>query len=260
MGTLVSFAQRSLRQFVNSNRSICRSLENRFTKQDSSTGYRSLLLARINAAVGPNTNSILEVGGIDRPLLRKSPQYRYLGLDLDATESCERIYDTFMIGSIESPLKVTVDMIISITLLEHVPDNRSAMRSIFNGLNPGGSMHHYLPSANHPYAICLRLVGPRLQRLLIRWLRPGSQEVTGYPAYFDHCTPRKMLHLCESTGFQQIQVKSLYDASDYFAFFVPCWVLAALFDRICRTLRLSAFCSGFVLSASHPRNSLSKEG
>ncbi len=143
-------------------------------------------------------------------------------------------------------------MVISMTLLEHVPDNGAAMRSIFGGLTPGGSMHHYIPSANHPYSLCLRLVGPRLQSFLIHWLRPGAEEVTGYPAYFDHCTPHKMERLCERSGFDRINITPFYGASDYFAFFVPAWALVALFDRLCGFLRLRWFCSGFVLSAYRP--------
>ena len=116
------------------------------------------------------------------------------------------------------------------------------MRSIFGGLIPGGSMHHYIPSDNHPYSLCLRLVGPRMQRFLIHWLRPGAKAVTGYPAYFDHCTPRKMERLCERSGFDRISIVPFYGASDDFGFF----------DRLCGLLRLRRFCSGFVLSTYHP--------
>ena len=83
-------------------------------------------------------------------------------------------------------------MVISITMLEHVPNNTLAVGSMFEALKPGGVTHHYVPSNWHPYSIALRMVGPKLQKRLIATLRQAAAAVTGYPAFFDHCSVTSM--------------------------------------------------------------------
>ena len=193
--------------------------------------------------------AILEVGGIDRPLLARSPAYEYIGLDIEEKPACNSIYDYFIVQSIEKPTSILVDMVIPITLMEHVPDNEAAVRSMFAALRPGGTTHHYIPSKWHPYALATRLVGPVLQRRLIPLLRPAAVGVTGYPAFFDKCTPSAMTALFRRQGFSKINVKAFYRASDYFAFFLPVYLTVAMFENLCSALDWHFFASGFVISA-----------
>ena len=96
------------------------------------------------------------VGGhVNRPLLSKSDQYTYVGLDVDERPDCYHVYDRFYCQSIEEPVDISADMIVSITLLEHVPNNRLAIKSIYNSLKPGAFNHHYVPSKWHPYSLAL---------------------------------------------------------------------------------------------------------
>jgi len=44
---------------------------------------------------------VLEIGGVDRPLLEKSSSYKYLGMDIDFRPDCNLIYDEFFVQSIE---------------------------------------------------------------------------------------------------------------------------------------------------------------
>ncbi|RWO76134.1 hypothetical protein [Mesorhizobium sp.] len=169
----------------------------------------------------------------DRPATSGSADFTYIGLDIDEKPDCYRIYDRFAVQSIEQPVDLQADMLISITLMEHVPDNRAASRSMFLALRPG-VVHHYIPSKWHPYSVALRLVGPVMQKWLIPHLRPAAVGVTGYPAFFDHCSPSDMARLFRSQGFEQVDVMSFYRASDYFAFFLPAYVSVALFDNLVR--------------------------
>ena len=194
-------------------------------------------------------NSILEVGGIDRPLLAKSNDYEYIGIDIDEQPACHEIYDEFIVRSIEESVERKVDLIISCTLLEHVANNENAIKVMHEALNDHGVMHHYVPSKWHPYAIALRLVGPTIQKILIPLLRPGAEAVSGYPAFFNHCSPQAMRRLVNRTGFSEVSIKPFYRASDYFAFFVPAYLLVVLFENACARFGWSFFCSGFVISA-----------
>ena len=185
-------------------------------------------------------------------MLKKNPEYTYDGLDIEEKDSCYEIYDHFLVQSIEDPLPRNYEVILSTTVLEHVRDNVAACDSMYRALVPGGHVHHYVPSKNHPYALCLRLVGPRLQKLLIRYLRPHTVEITGYPTFFHHCTPGGMRALLARTGFSDIDIRPYYRANDYFAFFLPAFLAITAFENLCQRFGWSYFASGFVVSARKP--------
>lgn len=242
-----------LRTFIGWNRNAAEWLERRFPGIFGAPSYKAELESRIAGDVERlRPSAILEVGGIDRPLLERSADFTYIGLDIEEKPDCYRIYDQFVVQSIEQPVDIEADMLISITLMEHVPNNKAAARSMFLVLTPGGVMHHYIPSKWHPYSVALRIVGPVMQKWLIPYLRPSAVGVTGYPAFFDHCSPSGMAKLFRDQGFEQIDVRSFYRASDYFAFFLPAYISVALFENMCAALDWRFFCSGFVISARRP--------
>jgi hypothetical protein len=242
-----------IRSFVRANRewsARCRQRHPRFFDYPS---YQQELQTRIDRALTEGATSVLEPGGIDRPLLERSESFRYDGLDLDEQPTCHEVYDHFWVQSVEQPIPGRYDLIISMTLLEHVPDNAAAARSIADALLPGGSTHHYVPGGYHPYALATRLVGPRLQRRLIRLLRPQVEEHTsGYATFFDHCTPAAMSRLFRDAGLVDIDCKAFYRANDYFAWLLPAFLFVTAFENLCRWLDWRVFASGFVISARRP--------
>jgi SAM-dependent methyltransferase len=242
-----------LAEFVRLNRKAATWLETRFPGFFAEPSYKLALEQRIYADLaGSNVNVVLEVGGIDRPLLQRSAAFEYVGLDIEARPDCYKVYDKFIVQSIEEKVDASADMVVSITLLEHVPNNDAAVRSIYDILTPGGATHHYVPSKWHPYSIALRMVGPVMQKKLIALLRPAAAAVTGYPAFFDHCTPWGMSRLFSKAGFTNIDVRAFYRASDYFAFFLPAYLLVACFENLCAATGFRFFCSGFIISARKP--------
>jgi hypothetical protein len=242
-----------LREFVKLNRNAAAWLERRFPKLFISPSYHEELQRRIAADIAMlKPSRILEVGGIDRPLLKRSDSYEYVGIDIEVQPTCHEKYDAFIVQSIEQPVNIQTDMVISITLLEHVSNNTAAITSIFNALNSDGTTHHYVPSKWHPYSIGLRMVGPSLQRRLIAVLRPAAVDVTGYPAFFDHCSPAAMSALLRNAGFNDIKITCYFRACDYFAFFLPAYLVVAAFENLCQKLSVDFFCSGFVISARKP--------
>ena len=88
------------------------------------------LNSRINYSVNETApKTVLEIGGIDRPLLKKSSLYKYLGMDIDFRPDCNLVYDEFFVQSIEEKFTKRSDLIISKTLLEHVKDNKKSIIS-----------------------------------------------------------------------------------------------------------------------------------
>jgi SAM-dependent methyltransferase len=235
------------------NRSAARWLEGRFLEIFGGPSFVDELRAVVSSEIAASSPSVvLEVGGIDRPLLEKSVAFEYIGLDIEEQPACRRVYDRFIVQSIEAPIAASADLVFSMTLMEHVPDNAAAVRSMFGALREGGSTHHYVPSKWHPYAIATRIVSPSAQKRLIRHLRPETVEVTGYPTFFDRCSPKSMRALFEEAGFVDVKVTPYYRASDYFSFFLPAYLVIVAFENLCKRLSLQTFSSGFIISARKP--------
>lgn len=253
MAPLAGYPMRAVRSFVAINRRWSHGFRRRASTFFDLRPYGDDLRCLIERDIaGRRPQTIIEVGGIDRPLLEKDSRFRYVGVDVEDKENCREIYDEFIVRSIEKPLPVEADILISKTLMEHVRDNGAAVRNMYAALNPGGRTFHYIPSKWHPYSMALRLVTPTMQRRLIPLLRPGAEAVTGYPAFFDHCSPPAMRQLFQDAGFRDVEVTPYYRAHDYFAFFFPAFLLVSTIEYICKRMGWSLFCSGFIISATRP--------
>lgn len=239
-----------IKSFVRFNKTLSAYCEKRWPQIFGGDNCTHELLSRITTDIASRKpRRILECGGIDRPLLGKSADYTYVGLDIEDKQACYEVYDEFYVRSVEEPFGTLADMIISTTLLEHVRNNRSAVKQMHAALTDRGTTHHYVPSKYHPYSLLLRLLGPNLQKKLIAILRPEGKEVSGYPAFFDGCSPEEMKRLFEAAGFSEVDVRPFYRANDYFDFFVPAYVFITLFENLCRALSWRYWCSGFVITA-----------
>lgn len=239
-----------IRKFITENRKICQYLVEKYPGYFGSEPYKRFLLHKIQSTLdGGEVEKVLEVGGIDRPLLRKSNSFEYHGMDIESKDKCFEIYDEFIVQSVEDQIEETYDLIISITLLEHVQNNTKSIQSMFFALQDGGVTHHYVPSRWHPYSVALRIVGPVMQKKLIPILRPQAKN-SGYPAFFDLCTVSAMENAMQLQGFQNIESTAFYRASDYFAFFIPFFLLVSTFENFCKHFGFTLFASGFVISAT----------
>lgn len=194
--------------------------------------------------------SVLEAGGIDRPLWHKDEELIYDGLDIEYKECCKVIYDHFIVQSIEEPIENKYDLIVSKTLFEHVPNNRKAFHSIYQALSKNGKIISYQPSKYHPYSLLLRLIGNRGQRFLIKKLLPWLDDGTrGYPAYFNYCSPWQMRKLLTEIGFKSVKITCFYHANSYFSFCFPLFLLITLWENICKKLNWETCCAGFIVEA-----------
>lgn len=242
-----------IRRFISFNKKISRSIKARCPKLFVGDNSHEELGQRIWADIAAlPAKSVLECGGIDRPLLRKQDVSEYIGLDIESRPACYEVYHKFIVQSVEQPIDVRVDMVISTTLMEHVPDTSAAFKAVHGALRPGGTTHHYIPCKWHPYSIALRLVGWRMQRYLINLLRPEAAGVSGYRTFFDNCSPGGLRRAMLQAGFADINIKPYYRAADYFEMLVPVYVLVGLFETMCEKFNFSFFAAGVVLSGRKP--------
>ena len=239
-----------LRNLVSLNVKLTQSFDRQFPRLIQGGNYRDSMLSIIDSCIRQREFShVLEVGGIDRPLLKRSKKIKYVGLDIERKDRCKDLYDHFIVQSIEDPIPGTYDLIVSITLLEHVSDVTLSIGQMHKVLRIGGYIVHYAPNKYHPYSLILRLVGPKIQKRLIKILRPWAAQVTGYPAFFDKCSPREMKKISSALGFREIRVIPFFRANDYFRFFVPAYILVTLLENICKKLKWEWLCSGFIIVA-----------
>jgi|GEM_PF-1327730 len=242
---------RVVQKLVKANRRAADVASNKWPKLFKTESYARLFDERIRRALA-DASSVLEVGGIDRPYLKKEQGYEYVGMDIEERPRCHDVYDRFLVQSVEDSFPGEFDVILSVTLMEHVPNNSRAIASMFKALRPGGTTHHYVPSKNHPYSLGLRLIGPKLQKQLIPVIRPAAEAVTGYPAFFDRCTPAQMEAEFKRAGFCDVEVQPFYRANDYFAFLLPAYVAVTCLEKSFEALSLAPLASGFVISARKP--------
>lgn len=245
----------ALGRFIAANRRLCEAIDRRFPTFGRYPDSWKALEARIDASVDSGVGRVLELGGADRPMLEKNPAYEYVGLDIEEQPRCHEVYDRFLVQSVERPIDpegTGFDLIVSKTLLEHVPDNDASFGAMHAALRPGGVMHHMIPCRNHPYSWILRAIGPRMQKRVIRWLHPANAEITGFPTFFDHCSVKDLDELLAKKGFEAVDIAPFYVATDYFRFFVPLYVVVRSFEWAAERLGLSGFAALVVLSAKRP--------
>ncbi len=190
--------------------------------------------------------TIIELGGTWRPLFGKNNGFHYVGIDIDKDFKWHELYDQYYCNSVEDSLSVKGDIIVSKYLIEHVADNRKTFDNIGNWLNPGGSSIHLFPLKNHPFSIVNRIVGNGAARKLIPLLRPGTEAITGYPAFYNMCSSNELKKYLSEKGFKY-KMTFYFGAEDYFGFFFPFVIIVHFFNWVSRIFKLNFFASNVVL-------------
>ena len=199
---------------------------------------------------------VLDVGGGKRPLVSTETKTR-LGLQITGLDVCAAelaaapagAYDDVIVGDVAA---ITVprrfDLIVSRTVLEHVADTPAAIRNLAAGLKPGGTMAHFMPCGNAPFALLNRLAGPTLGSRLLWAVFPQSRKIAGFPAYYHHCSPRQFRRLCEGVGLTVTELRP-YFCSDYARFLLPLHVLDVLRQTAFQRAGLTELCETFTIVA-----------
>jgi hypothetical protein len=240
-----------IKNFIELNVKYSKLISKKFPKYFKRDSFYKDLLGKILLDIDKrNSKSVLEIGGANRPLFKKGFGYIFDGLDIQYYKDVLKVYDNFYLQSIEEEIPQKYDCILSVTLLEHVKNNNLSISNIYKSLNVGGVTHHYIPSKYHPYSLLLRLLGPILQKKLIRIIRPEFEGLSGYKTYFNFCSVNSMKDLFLKSGFKDIKVKIYYRGNEYFRFFVPMFILVTAFENFCNHMKLDLFASGFLISAT----------
>ena len=199
---------------------------------------------------------LLDVGGGKNPLIltriKQSLRLNVTGLDISTDELAAapyRAYDQTISADVSAgPIPGQYDLIYSKTVLEHVRDVRSAILNMTAALAPGGVMIHYQPGRYSSVAVANRLLGNRLARKILFAIFPEKRHGSGFPAYYDLCTPSRIERTCFDAGLEVVQTRCFFCHS-YFNFITPLHAAAVLWQAAFQEIAPRSMCVSFYVIA-----------
>jgi len=132
----------------------------------------------------------------------------------------------------------SVDVVASEAVLEHLTDTESFVANCARVVKPGGAFITLFSSKFSPHAIANRVLPESWSAALLRTLVPGSSGRLGFSAHYDRASLSEISRLLDRYGFSVSDVRVSYYQSPYYEFFVPLFLLSALYEFCLRTLRL----------------------
>jgi hypothetical protein len=244
---MTSFVKMGLSLLIRLNKNLSIATSHFFTKLLGPSNKCELDYYKYLNQLDISSQTVMELGGTQRPIFNKSEVKQYIGLDIDEDFIWENHYHVYLNQSCTDPINIKADIIISKYLLEHVDDNKKTFQNIVDCLNNSGSSIHVFPLGFHPYSLITKLIGNRIQKLLIKLLRPEAEEITGYPVYYNLCNSVSLENYLKKLEGITFEVKYYYGASEYFFSFYPAYLFIEIFNRVFHMLKIKIFASNSVV-------------
>lgn len=130
------------------------------------------------------------------------------------------------------------DLIVSRSVIEHLPDTDAFFSHCARALKPGGWTVHVFPSKFSPHSLLNQALPRGLSKRLLHTLFPWSRGVLGFPAYYDGCYPSEIARRLAAHGFEVTDVRVDYYQSEYYSFVLPVYVASAAYELAIRALGL----------------------
>lgn len=187
---------------------------------------------------------IVDIGGGRQPLLRPEMKAKLnlwvTGLDWDARELMHAprgAYDAVIQADImQYQGEASADLVICQSLLEHVRDVRFAFQAMASILKPGGIAVLFVPSRNALYARLNMLLPQIWKTRLLHFVFPHTVNTQGFPAYYNHCTPRAFIRIGREHGLELLELQCFFSSS-YFSVLFPLHVAWRMWQMAFRTCR-----------------------
>jgi ubiquinone/menaquinone biosynthesis C-methylase UbiE len=142
-----------------------------------------------------------------------------------------------------------VDLLVSRTLLEHIPDVESAAREMARVLKPGAQTLHLLPCRYALFAVIARILPFNLAKSVLHAVIPESRGVVEFDVFYDHGHPRDLERMFSGAGFSEVQVECTWDQAAYFHAFFPVFVVVLFYQRLAEACRLRFLASYAIVRA-----------
>jgi SAM-dependent methyltransferase len=142
-----------------------------------------------------------------------------------------------------------VDLIVSSSVLEHLPDLHGFIASSSQALKKGGYYIHRFPSKFAPFALINQALPQPLARKLLYFFKPESEGICGFPAYYNNCYYSAITELLEKHDFEIADLRLSYYQSQYYKFFAPLFLVSALYEALIQTIGAKNLCAHLLVIA-----------
>jgi len=208
---------------------------------------------------------VYDIGGGARPCVDAVTKRRLaltlVGLDFDEQQFAKAppgLYDHTIVADIATCQdRQAADLVVCKSTLEHVRDTAAAFATMARLLKPGGMLLVFAPSRKALYARLNLLLPEHLKRHLLSVFMPGQADHLGFPAVYDHCTPRDFRQFAHRYGLEVKELRPYY-VSSYFSVAFPLYLLWRAWTLIARAVAHEQAAETFVLIARKPRPSANR--
>lgn len=211
---------------------------------------------------------VCDIGGGSRPFFNPTEKAQLnleiTGLDIDAEELATApvgSYDRTICADLTALTETHIfqyDLVICRTVLEHVPDNRRSLETLASMLRPGGNLLIFVPNKFAFFALINRLLPEKEKKAVLFRIFPHKNDGhSGFPAYYNRCTPRELSKLAHVAGLEQKEIRFYYWSS-YLTFFFPFHALYQLVKLAIKPFAPEAVAETFAVAYSRPNSSESK--
>jgi 2-polyprenyl-6-hydroxyphenyl methylase/3-demethylubiquinone-9 3-methyltransferase len=202
---------------------------------------------------------VLDVGGGKHPAIsletKRELGLHVVGLDISEDELLHAppgAYDRIVVGDVAAvKIPGEYDLIFSRAVLEHVADPTAALANLAGVLAAGGTMAHFMPCRNAPFAVLNRWLGNQAARRVLFTVFPEKRKNSGFRAYYRDCTPARLSQIVRGCGLEVVKILPYYK-SEYTAFFAPLYTVEMLRQATMCSLRLENCAESFSIVARAP--------
>lgn len=142
-----------------------------------------------------------------------------------------------------------VDIVVSSSVLEHLERLEDFIATSSRILKTDGHFIHLFPSKFAPFALINQMLPKKLSRRLLYFFNPQSVGVCGFPSFYNKCYYSAMKPLLKKHGLEMVDVHCGYFQSPYFSFFIPFFVLSAVYEIILQAMGAKNLCAYLMVVA-----------
>jgi len=259
-GILRKGMERTARQLIASQVALSRAFDRLLPRSFRIDGSKDFKQRIVPSYLRPGL-VVYDIGGGARPCVDVETKRRLglkvTGVDIDEEQLAKAprgLYDRAIVTDITTYQEQNVaDLVVCKSTLEHVHNTEAAFATMARLLNPGGTLLVFVPSRNALYARLNVLLPQHLKMRLLSAFMPDRADHLGFPAMYDHCTPRDFCRFAASYGLQIKELRPYY-ISSYFSVVFPVYVLWRVWILAYRAVAREHAAESFVLIARKPEH------
>lgn len=249
---------RILYRFFALNRELCAKIEPYLpqAKVDIVDLYDTIVVQYMNMKVN---QTVVDIGGGRRcPFAKyRDPSQKANIIAVDISEE-ELEYNTdadeTKVANVSQRLPFSaeeVDVIVSRMVLEHLEKLEGFVADAERTLKKGGHFIHLFPSKFAPFTLINQALPNVLAKKVLHFFSPRGAG-TGFPSFYDTCFYTGICKLLKEYDFEIVEMHLSYYQSRYFDFFVPLYLISALYEMLIRTLEVKDLCAYVLIVARKP--------